>query len=88
MVVRGLASEATFGLCRERAERSGECGGMTSLACRAGACAPVIPVAVRVVQPATRLRNNLYANLYALNNDVRRCLPTRLSVTAATAAER
>ena len=30
--------------------------------------------------------DNLYANLYALNNDVRRCLPTRLSAAAAATA--
>lgn len=32
-----------------------------------------------VPRPLARTSHNLYANLYALNNDVRRCLPTRPS---------
>lgn len=31
----------------------------------------------RIAVAELRARDNLYANLYALNNDVRRCLPTR-----------
>lgn len=31
----------------------------------------------RIAVAELRVRDNLYANLYALNNDVRRCLPTR-----------